>query len=501
MQAFQRKFTFLLVFVLILAAAACTNGVDNEAEGNPAGSVIITIAPTPTEVTAVPLPSSTAPIDTPVSESAVETVDFVRGGQSIGDLYAPELGNTGYDVQHYTIALNLDPQKEDYVAGSVTIEAVATEDNLGELSLDFIGFDINELTVNGQTAVFTRNDAKLIITLPEPAAAGETFEISVSYAGNIVREPSPFAGFASSLGMFFGAENTIYVLSEPDGSRYWFPNNDHPRDKATYRFEVTVPAGYTAVANGLFRGEENNTFIWEHDHQMASYLATIAIAENYERLEDSSPAGIPLRHYAFPEEISAFERSSNMTGEAIDWMGELFGTYPYETYGYVTVHAPGVSLETQTIVLLSTGMLDEQTVIHELAHMWFGDWVSLDSWGEMWRNEGFATYLSFMWEFRDDPEGLELAMEGIRASLGEADDYPTLKNPRPENLFSGFIYVGGAVMAHDLRQEMGDEAFFSGLKNYFQKYGGGVASDEQFIAEMEAAAGKDLSQFFELWLD
>lgn len=500
MQVIQGKIKFLLILLFFMGLIGCNNAVNEAVDSSPAVPTQITIAPTPTVTTAVTNPP---PIeeDTAVAQSAESAIDFVKGNPSIGDPYAPELGNTGYDVQHYNIQMSLNPEEKNQAAGTVTIEAVATEDNLGALSLDFIGFEINELKVNGQTAVFTREDGKLIVTLPEPLAAADAFEISISYAGETVRDPSAYVGFASSVGLFFGAEDTIYILSEPDGSRYWFPNNDHPRDKATFRFEVTVPEGYTAVANGLFVAQEDNTFIWEHNHPMASYLATIAVAENYERLEDTSPAGIALRHYTFPEDKAAFERSSQVTGEAIDWMSELFGRYPYEEFGYVTVHAPGVSLETQTMVLLSTGMLDERTVIHELAHMWFGDLVSLDSWGEMWRNEGFATYISVLWELRDDPDSLDVVMEGFRASMGEEADFPPLKNPKPADLFSGFTYFGGAVMVHDLRREMGDEAFFSGLQTYFQEYGGGVASDAQFIAVMEQAAGKDLSDFFENWLE
>ncbi|MBX3060419.1 MAG: M1 family metallopeptidase, partial [Anaerolineae bacterium] len=307
--------------------------------------------------------------------------------------------------------------------------------------------------------------------------------------------------FASWLGLFYARDDTLYILSEPDGARYWFPNNDHPRDKASYRFEITVPEGLTAVANGRLLAQENNTFIWEHDYPMASYLATIVVGE-YERLDGQSPAGVPLRDYIFPGSQPEFERATAATQEALDWMSDLFGDYPYEEFGFVAVHAPGVSLETQTMVLLSTGMFDENTAVHELAHMWFGDWVSLDSWGEMWRNEGFATYISFMWENRDDPEGLELQMEGIRAYLEDSNEWgKPLRNPPPAELFGAYTYIGGALMVHELRQEMGDDAFFSGLKTYFQQYGHGTASDDEFIAVMEDAAGKPLDAFFNRWLE
>lgn len=467
-------------------------------EADPATLATATATPV---MAATAVPTATNPsVNTAAPSDTAVTTDVVAGERSIGDPYAPELGNTGYDVLHYTLQLNLDPTLKYELTGMTTIDAVAAWDNLGEMSLDFIGFDIDELLVNGRPADFRREEGKLVITLPEPLASEERFQLTIRYQGKTVQERSPYVGFASWLGLFYERENTIYILSEPDGARYWFPNNDHPRDKATYRFEITVPEGYTAVANGQFIGEENNTFIWEHNYPMASYLATIAVGE-YERLDAESPAGLPLRDYVFPINRSEFERATASSREAIDWMSDLFGAYPYEEFGFVSVHAPGVSLETQTMVLLSTGMLDEQTAIHELAHMWFGDWVSLDSWGEMWRNEGFATYISFMWEFRDDPEGLELQMEGIRAFLEDNNELgKPLRNPLPANLFSAYTYIGGALMVHELRQEMGDDAFFAGLRNYFQQYGHGVASDDEFITVMETAASKSLDTFFRYWL-
>ncbi|MCP4360119.1 MAG: M1 family metallopeptidase [Chloroflexi bacterium] len=482
----------MIIFIVLLAACGQSESSVPEAAG-PEQTTENSENSVEGEATA-----ATTPI------SAPSTDETTAGGRSIGDSYSPELGNTGYDVQHYTIQLNLSPKLSYQLEGTTKIDILATQDNLGELSLDFIGFDISELLVDGQTVEFEREDDKLIITLPEPVNSGGTFQMSVTYAGETVQDPSPYVGFATWLGMFYAREDTIYVLSEPDGSRFWFPNNDHPRDKATYRFEVTVPDGLTAVANGALLDFQDDTqfdtYIWEHNFPMASYLATVVVGE-YERVEDESPQGIPLRHYLFPENQEAFDQSTSMTGEAIDWMGELFGEYPYDEYGYVTVHAPGVSLETQTIVLLSTGMLNERTVIHELAHMWFGDWVSLDSWGEMWRNEGFATYISIMWDHRDDLEGLELEMAGIEAAMEQRGPFPPIKDPEPEELFGGFTYFGGALMVHELRQEMGDEAFFAGLQNYFQQYGNGTASDEEFIAIMEEASGKDLGKFFRQWFE
>ena len=422
---------------------------------------------------------------------------------SIGDPYAPELGNWGYDVLTYDIRLAVDPALAE-IDGGVLITAVATQP-LTEFSLDFIGYDIFELLVNDQPTPFTRENGKIFIEPTQPIVEGAQFTTEVQYAGSPLAEPSRFVQFAPSLGLYFVDNTKAYILSEPDGTRYWLPNNDHPRDKALFRFEITVAEGLTAVANGILQdvisdGNGNQTFIWEHEHLMAPYLATIAVGQ-YIRVDDQSPNGVPIRHYVFLENRDSFARASSITGEAIDWMSELFGPYPFETFGFVTADAPGASLETQTMVILSTRMIGQVTVIHEIAHMWFGNWVSLDSWEEMWRNEGFATYISLMWEHRDDPEGLELEMAAIKSAVEENGPSFPLGAPPPELLFSFNTYFGGALMVHELRQTVGDEAFFGGLQLYFERYGGGTATDAEFQAVMEEVYGQSLDAFFVEWLE
>ncbi|KAA3656368.1 MAG: M1 family peptidase, partial [Chloroflexi bacterium] len=243
-----------------------------------------------------------------------------------------------------------------------------------------------------------------------------------------------------------------------------------------------------------------HTFVWEHNFPMATYLSTIAVGD-YERIDDVSPNGIPIRHYIFTEHAEDFARATSITGEAIDWMSDLFGPYPFETIGFVTADAPGVSLETQTTIVLSTSMIGQTTVVHELAHMWFGNWVSLNSWQEMWRNEGFATYVTMMWDHRDDPEGLELEIEAIKSAVADNEPNYPLGSPPKQYLFGFNTYFEGAVMVHELRRTVGDDAFFSGLQAYFEQYGGGTASDAEFQAVMETASGISLDAFFAVWLN
>lgn len=433
--------------------------------------------------------------------------DAAAGERTIGDSYIPELGNTGYLVQQYIIRLNLNPANPE-IQGSTTIQAISSIDNLGEISLDFVGYQVTAVSVDGTPAAFTREGAKLIIRLPFTVAANRTFNVSVAYNGTPVNRPSPYLGNkVARIGINFVNATHLWAVSQPDGARYWFPANDHPRDKATFRFELTVPEGLTGVANGnlvetkpgsMSGVAAANTFIWEHNYPMATYLAVVSVG-NYVRLESSSPGGIPLRHYVFAERQAEFETALNtLTGPALDWMAAYFGPYPFDTFGYVMAEIPKLSMETQTMVLLSTNTFNENTIVHELVHMWFGNWVSLESWADIWRNEGFATYMALLWQTRDNPALLEETIALWRVPTGP--EAPRLAPPVPEEFLGYNSYYAAAVMIHDLRTAMGDEAFFNGLRQYFITYGGGTASHEEFQRIMEQAAGRSLDELFYLWL-
>lgn len=502
----KQPFFLILIFIAPFCLASCE---PSQTEAVPTAIIGSEIELVPMETSAAEsllngqatptLATTPTGVDEPIATEPVGTISL----SSIGDPYAPELGNLGYDVLEYDIRLAIEPALAT-IDGGVFITAVSTQP-LEQFSLDFVGYDVSTVTVGDNIASFDRSRDKLLIEPAQPIPQGESFTTFIQYEGSPLAEASRFVQFAPSLGLYFVDSTSAYILSEPDGTRYWLPNNDHPRDKARFRFELTVAEGLTAVANGLLQDvipddNGNQTFIWEHEGPMAPYLATIAVGE-YVRIDDESPDGVPIRHYTFPENRENFARASSITGEAIDWMSELFGPYPFEVFGFVTADAPGASLETQTMVILSTRMIGQVTVIHELAHMWFGNWVSLDSWEEMWRNEGFATYISLMWEHRDDPEGLALEMEAIKSAVAENGPGYPLGSPPPELLFSFNTYFGGALMVHELRQTVGDEAFFDGLRLYFERYGGGTASDEQFQAVMEEVYGDSLDAFFIEWLE
>ena len=455
---------------------------------NPSPTATITASPTSTEPPASPTP----------------TPSPSRGSTSAGDAYAPMLGNTGYDIRHYNLSLELDPARS-YLAGKADIQATSLVQHLVGLSLDFIGFEIDALTVDAQQAAYTRSAEKLIIELPEPLSLGQEFTLSITYQGTPTFTGSPYVPFLGHLGFYFIGQTHFFTLSEPDGARYWFPCNDHPTDKASYTFKITVPAGLTAAANGSLSSVDSTqadqtTFTWDHPYPMATYLAVAAVGE-YEVIETSSPAGIPIRHYVFSDLRPLFEQQASITGEVLDWMSAQFGEYPFESFGFVTTRLVSQASETQTRVILPETMINEETIVHEIAHMWFGDWVSLESWGDMWLKEGLAIYSYLMWQTRSDPAVLDAYMSNTTPLiLDKSSNYP-LGNLPPNLLLSYDSYWKGAAFQHAIRKQIGDETYLSALRSLIQEFGGSSVSRLEFQALLERVSGQSLQALFEEWLD
>ena len=461
---------------------------------------------TPTARPVAPAPTATALTSATASPGAGLPVPpgAVAGGRSAGDPKSPELGNTGYDIEQYTLQLSLDAQNRR-LAGSAILEATSTLDRLGQLSLDLVdGFELRSVTVNGAVAQTAYRDNKLTLNLPQPLRQGNRFTLKIDYSGPIRPIPSRFASYAE-VGLQVPRDGTVFAISEPDGARAWFPANDHPLDKARFRFEMTVQPPLVVAANGVLvetrPTPQGTLYVWEMRQPMAPYLATV-MAAPYDRVEGRSPQGVPLRHYVYSNRRAELEPLFANTGAALDWFSAKLGPYPYDEFGYAIVSLRGASLETQSIVLLSDRMLNESVLVHEMAHMWFGDVVSLSSWADIWRNEGFATYFTTLWEHRaDPPEAVASAMNDMETGLVDREtDYP-LGDPPAAALFAPDSYQKGAWVAYMLHRQVGDEAFFNGLRLYFERYQHGAASRAEFEAVFNEVSGQDLTPFFRRWLD
>jgi len=492
----RRRHPFASLIVFALVAAACTS--------TPAATTT-TAAPTTTTNAA----TTTAPPTTTTTLTA-EAAGTI-GASGIGDEYYPGLGNGGYDVQHYDLNMMYTPET-NVLDANVIVTATATQD-LDAFNLDFIGFEIEELLVDGTPAEFERLGNELVIAPEAPIGNGSDFVVAVTYAGN----PDSFGSRAFprfAMGWRQGPAGEVYVVAEPDAARSWFPANDHPLDKATFTYNITVPEDHAVAAAGEFLGVEPGhlvgdtlTYTWQMDTPMAPYLATIIAGRGYQLVVDeasSDIAGIPIRNFLPADLVARPPLALADQGKMVVVLEEAFGPYPFDRYGIAVVGDFSAALENQTMSVFGRAMVNtpffDSVLVHELAHQWFGDSVSVAQWSDIWLNEGFATFAELLWiEHRNGRPIYEEVLANRRQAAAQAG-YPPPGLPPPENLFNGGVYQLGGLLLADLREEIGDDSFFTLLKEYTAEFRDGNATTEDFIRLAEDVSGQDLQEFFEVRL-
>ena len=422
------------------------------------------------------------------------------GSVGLGDSFYATMGNGGYDVQHYTIELEVDIP-DNAIAGTTQIVALATQ-NLSAFNLDFSGLHVIGVGVNGRPASFSRTGTELTVIPPQPISNTDTFTTVVAYYGQPQPIRDPGASY-SEVG-WLRQNNGIYVAGEPTGAMGWYPSNNHPRDKATYTFRITTSPEYTVAANGLLteKLEQDGkvTTVWESSDKIASYLTTLHIAE-LEVESEEGPGGLPIRNY-FPPETSRSVRSDfDKTAEMIAFLNEYIAPYPFEAYGVALLNINvGWALETQTLSTFGANGTVETIVLHELAHQWFGNSVSPAQWQDIWLNEGFATYFQYLWlEDQYDDGRFEQSLAGAYNFMVTTDAQPPATVP-VEEMFSRTVYVRGAWALHALRLEVGPDEFKQIVQTYYRRYAGSTAGTEDFLDVVDEISGNGTSDLMLPWL-
>ncbi len=422
---------------------------------------------------------------------------------------------SGYDAVHYDLNFTVTVSPNN-LAGAMAGVFRSTRDQLEHITLDF---DAREgvapwqgFSVTGNVASWTHANWQLRIKLDRAYQRGETFRVSVRYSG--LPRQGGFKGFGFDQNRY--GDLVISSLSEPFLARTWWPCKDDPTDKAdSVRITVTTPQTMFGASNGTLVSQTDNgngtkTFVWHERYPITTYLVSLAIS-NYatfqERYEYAPGQFMPLDYYVYPAQLSTARTAFATIPEMLRIFSNLFGSYPFlqEKYGHA-VFEWGGAMEHQTLTSIGGVSTNwEYVYAHELAHQWFGDLVTCSDWGNIWMNEGFASYCEALYaEQRYDKNAyhsyMNAALNGITG--WGSDAIYRYQTTDTRYIFSSTVYEKGAWVLHMLRRVLGDTPFFDLLRNYaydpafkFQN-----ASTEQFRDYCEAKSGQELDWFFKQWI-
>jgi aminopeptidase N len=416
------------------------------------------------------------------------------------------------DALRYEIELVLDPALPD-VRGRVRYVFRATRD-LAAVRLDCR--EGPEWSVaffqEGELAARREGD-RLQVELEEPVAAGEEFSFRAELAGAPVD------------GLYFGKTRygvpCVYTDHYAVRARGWLPCEDHPSDRATFALRIAVPEDLGVVFTGRMTRVERDgaptdwhpegfaLYTGESASELPTYLLAIAVTDWVRLAEDGDDRLVP--HFLYEEDAGKARAALSLHAEWIDLMEETFGPYPYAKYCVVQIPTRWGGMENAGNTYLAEAIFDFDragvgTIAHELVHQWFGNGVGYGPWVDIWLGEGFASYFGPWLDAATGGPPLERSLAGMRARWLRspvADALPVRWDgfPDPANALNANTYPKGAWILHMLRGELGDEAFFAGLRRYFTTHSGSSVTTEDLRAALEAESGRDLAPFFDQWLN
>lgn len=441
----------------------------------------------------------------PADAAAGGSID-AAGEPSIGDPFEPTLGNTGYDVITYTVRARIDPVDKQ-VDAETTVEARAVVTDLTRLSLDFLrvvggaGLTLSAVEVDGVAATYEQpaDMEKLWVDLPRPMAAGEPFTMRFAYAGT----PRVVRG-----GLRPGARQTMRSSGVPTGTGNWIPVNDHPQDKAVWRFELTVSPPFRAVASGVLveerAGDAASTFVYEM-HQPMAPSGVAASVGPFTTVERAGPGGLPIRFHAL-DDPAAMLRAASRTPDLVAALSRRIAPYPFESYDLFAATGASGGLPYQATMAVDDQRLltenprtFESRIANATAYQWFGASVSPHLWSDIWLTAGLPTYLQFV--AVDDGVGIEpiaWRMEDIRELVLRYGE--RLPVSPPVHIYDWNPFYKGALVVHMLRVQLGETAFWQGMRDFYAAHRHATASTDDFEAAMTAAAagtGVDVAALFD----
>lgn len=451
------------------------------------------------------VPSATNPpvnpqSSTPQSAPPSPTIQQTSSNPNPETLY-PESLDPNIDVQNYTLDLQVNPEQNQLNA-TASIQLKTTQ-AVGSINLALYGLKVSSIKQGSTPLKFNQQTRKVTIQLGKAVPRNTSITLDIAYSGIPKPVLEPGETYEDGIG-WKKHKNGIFVLNEPNAAMTWFPCNDHPSDKATFRVSITVPSKYMAVFNGTAQGSKNTgnqtTYTYQSFEPMATYLTTVHINQyNIER--STLNGGVQVRNYR-PVGISKTFQAAELARlpEMMRFMEGWVGPYPFKEYGVIFTEFPTpYALETQTLSTFPNRTLKDWGFLHEFSHQWFGNSITPKTWSDLWLNEGFATFFQDLYQYPKEAD-LKAFLKTRHARNKTQQMKPPFIKERTE-LFSQRAYQRGALVLHALRYRLGDAEFRRMVKVYYNTHKFGNVSSDDFIQTVVKASGKpELKAFLEGWI-
>lgn len=428
-----------------------------------------------------------------------------KGGPPVIDPYLPNNGNFGYRVSRYELELEYKVAI-NRLSGAATITAV-TLASLKTFTLDLSdALTVTKVTVNGRRpSAFSTSNGKLHITLSAPLPSGAAMSIHVRYGGS----PRPIRSYWGEVG-FEELSNGVLVAGQPNGAASWFPCDDHPSAKASYRIQISTDSPYRAVANGELVSRRvraaHTVWTYEQPEPTSTYLVTLQIGMY--GVNKMPKAQVPMQA-VLPDRLRTnFAHDFGRQPQMMKTFIKLFGPYPL-SHGYTVVVTDDdleIPLEAQGISIFGANHCDgkrnsERLIAHELAHQWFGNSVTARRWRDIWLHEGFACYAEWLWSENSGEQSADHWARHYHSKLVNSPQNLLLSDPGPRDMFDDRVYKRGALTLHVLRGTIGDEKFFALLRDWTNRYKHSTVVTDDFKGLAANYAEVSLRPLWDAWLD
>jgi aminopeptidase N len=473
--------------------------------------------------------------DEPVEYNALDEVTIEPKAEENLDSLVPYNASHTIEVDliHTKIEISFDWAKK-HANGKATLTMRPWFYTTDKVTLDAKNFDIISVTLDGKTEELKReyNNEQLTIHLNKTYTRTEEFKVAITYTAK-PDERESFGGSAaitSDKGLYFinadGADKDkpkqIWTQGETESNSYWMPTVDKPNERCTEEMYITVEDKYKTLSNGLLLSSKKNTDgtrtdYWKMDKPIAPYLFMMAIGE-FAVVHDKW-RGIDVDYYVEPKFESSAREIYPYTTEMLEFLSnKLDYPYPWSKFSQIVVrdYVSGAMENTTAVLfgefmqknkreLLDDHLTNEKVVIHEMFHQWFGDLVTTESWANLTLNEGFANYSEYLWlehKYGRDAadEHLMTEQQGYFYAASEGG-HPLINfgYSSREDMFDAHSYNKGGCILHMLRQQLGDDAFFTALNRYLKKNEYTDVESHELRIAFEDVTGQDLNWFWNQW--